>query len=108
MKMQTKAIRKTTICFFLFFFMFIKLNLLDEDIFSDYETMEELFAIMEDDVAALTLWRRVLECIKRLLNALRRHLGISIDEIVESIINDEEAANDYFIMAKALEDSKTA
>lgn len=108
MKMQTKAIRKTTICFFLFFFMFIKLNLLDEDIFSDYETMEELFAIMEDDVAALTLWRRVLECIKRLLNALRRHLGISIDEIVESIINDEEAANDYFIMAKALEDSKSA
>lgn len=36
MKMQTKAIHKTTICFFLFFFMFIKfikLNLLDEDIY---------------------------------------------------------------------------
>lgn len=36
MKMQTKAIHKTTICFFLLFFMFIKfikLNLLDEDIY---------------------------------------------------------------------------
>ena len=41
----------------------------------DYETMGELFAVMEDDVAALTLWWRMLECIRHLLNALCRHLA---------------------------------
>ena len=91
-----------TICFITYIVMAL------EKRFSDYETMGELFAYMEDDVAALTLWKRMLECIRHLLNALCRHLGITVDELAESIINDDEAANDYFVMAKALEDSKSA
>lgn len=91
-----------TICFITYIVMAL------EKRFSDYETMGELFACMEDDVAALTLWQRMLECIRHLLNALCRHLGITFDELAESIINDDEAANDFFIMAKALEDSKSA
>ena len=54
---------------------------------------------------ALTLWKRVLACIKRLLEVLCGHLGVTADEMTESLINDEEAASVYLIMAKALEDS---
>ena len=72
--------------------------------FSEYETMGELFENMEEDLMALTLWKRVLSCIKRLLEVLCEHLGVTIDELEESLINDDEAASAYLIMAKALED----
>lgn len=72
--------------------------------FSEYETMGELFADMEDDLMALTLWKRVLACIKRLLEVLCEHLGVTIDELEESLINDDEAAAAYLTMAKALEE----
>lgn len=49
---------------------------------------------------ALTLWKRVLACIKRLLEVLCEHLGVTVDEMIESLINDEEAASAYLIMAK--------
>ena len=72
--------------------------------FFEYETMGELFGNMEEDLMALTLWKRVLSCIKRLLEVLCEHLGVTIDELEESLINDEEAASVYLGMAKALED----
>ena len=72
--------------------------------FSEYETMGELYGNMEEDLMALTLWKRVLSCIKRLLEVLCEHLGVTIDELEESLINDDEAASAYLIMAKAIED----
>lgn len=71
--------------------------------FSEYETMGELFTDMEEDLMALTLWKRVLAYIKRLLEVLCEHLGVTVGEMTESLINDEEAASTYLIMAKALE-----
>ena len=53
---------------------------------------------------ALTLWKRVLYCIKRLLEVLCEHLGVTIDELEESLINEDEAASAYLVMAKTLED----
>lgn len=49
------------------------------------------------------LWKRVLACIKRLLEVFCEHLGVTVDEMTESLFNDEEAASAYLIMAKALE-----
>ena len=72
--------------------------------FSEYETMGELYGNMEEDLMALTLWKRVLSCIKRFLEVLCEHLGVTIDELEESLINDDEAASAYLIMTKALED----
>ena len=72
--------------------------------FSEYETMGELFGNMEEDLIVLTLWKRVLFCIKRLLEVLFEHLCVTIDELEESLINDDEAASAYLIMAKAIED----
>lgn len=66
--------------------------------------MGELFNDMDEDLMAQTLWKRVLACIKRLLEVLCEHLGIPMDDLTESIINDEEAATAYLVMAKALED----
>ena len=73
---------------------------------SEYETMGELFTDMEEDLMALTSWKRVLACIKRLLEVLCEHLGVTVDEMIESLINDEEAASAYLVMAKALENRK--
>ena len=53
---------------------------------------------------ALTLLKRVLYCIKRLLEVLCEHLGVTIDELEESLINDDEAVSAYLVMAKAQED----
>ena len=53
---------------------------------------------------ALTLWKRVQYCIKRLLEVLCEHLGVTIDELEESLINDNEAVSAYLVMAKAQED----
>lgn len=46
----------------------------------------------------------MLSCIKRLLEVLCEHLGVTIDELEESLIKDDEVASAYLIMAKAIED----
>ena len=42
----------------------------------------------------------MLSCIKRLLEVLCEHLGVTIDELEESLINDDEAASAYLVMVK--------
>ena len=72
--------------------------------FSEYETMGELFAGMEEDLMALTLWKRVLACIKHLLEVLCEQQGTSIDRAEKILLDDGEAISAYLLMAKALED----
>ena len=76
-----EQIADCTLCFLTYITMSI------EKRFSEYETMGELFTNMGEDLMALTLWKRVLACIKRLLEVLCEHLGV---------------------MAKALEDRERA
>lgn len=97
-----EQIADCTLCFLTYIAMSI------EKRFSEYETMGELFTNMGEDLMALTLWKRVLACIKRLLEVLCEHLGVTIDELEESLINDDEAASAYLVMAKALEDRERA
>lgn len=97
-----EQITDCTLCFLTYITMSI------EKRFSEYETMGELFTNMGEDLMALTLWKRVLACIKRLLEVLCEHLGVTIDELEESLINDDEAASAYLVMAKALEDRERA
>lgn len=91
-----------TLCFLTYITMAL------EKRFSEYETMGELFSDMEEDLMALTLWKRVLACIQRLLEVLCEHLGVTMEELGESLINDDEAASAYLAMAKALEDREQA
>lgn len=87
-----------TLCFLTYITMTL------EKRFSEYETMGELFTGMEDDLMALTLWKRVLACIKRLLEELCEHQGASIGEAEKSLVDNGGAISAYLLMAKALED----
>lgn len=64
--------------------------------------MGELFAEMEDNVMALTLWKRVLACLEKLLDALGEVLGYSILELTQIIANDPERGADFEVIAEVL------
>lgn len=65
--------------------------------------MGELFAVMEDDVMALPLWKRVLTCLERFLKALGDVLGYSILELTRIIVEDPERGTDFEVIAGTVE-----
>ena len=70
---------------------------------NDYETFGELFKEQRQDLMALTLWQRVLDIIRRIMNALAELIGISAEELVDNIIRDEKSLEIYYVMIDALE-----
>lgn len=90
-------IADATLCYITYIVMSLEKRM------AEYETMGELFADMEEDVMALTLWHRVLKCIERLLAALCDVLGFSLDEMGRIIVADQEMRNNFEIIANALE-----
>jgi len=70
--------------------------------FSDYETMGELFASVQEDLMALTLWQRILSCIERMLEVLAQRIGMTAEELIADMIYDQNAAEDYMVMFEAL------
>ena len=70
---------------------------------NDYETFGELFKEQRQDLMALTLWQRVLDIIRRIMNALAELIGISAEELVDNIIRDEKTLGKYYVMIDALE-----
>ena len=97
-----EQIADCAICFITYMVMVL------EKRFSEYETVGKLFTALEDEVAALTLWQRVLDCLARLLEVLCDLIDITAEELAERLINDEKTAESYHIMAKALKMSKIA
>ena len=75
--------------------------------FADYETMGELFAGMEDELMALTLWHRILACLERLLEVLADRINISAEQLMDDILTDSDLALDYVAMADTLEKRRT-
>ena len=75
--------------------------------FADYETMGELFAGMEDELMALTLWHRILATLERLLEVLADRINISAEQLMDDILTDSDLALDYVAMADALEKRRT-
>ena len=72
--------------------------------FSDYETMGELFGQHREDLMALTLWRRILEMIIAILEALSEVMSINLEELTENILNNEKAAKKCAVMLNALQE----
>jgi len=70
---------------------------------NDYETFGELFKEQRQGLMALTLWQRVLDIIRRIMNALAELIGISAEELVDNIIRDEKSLEKYYVMIDALE-----
>ena len=65
--------------------------------------MEELFSDMEEYLMALTLWKRVLTCIKRILRILGEVLGMTPQHLMATTISgNDKAMSKILVMAEAL------
>ena len=71
--------------------------------FTEYQTMGELFLDMEDDLMALTLWKRILTCIERILRILGETLGVTPQHLMATINDNNKAMSKILVMAEALE-----
>ena len=71
--------------------------------FTEYQTMDELFSDMEDDLMALTLWKRVLTCIERILRILGETLGLTPQHLMATISGNNKELSKILVMAEALE-----
>ena len=71
--------------------------------FTEYQTMDELFSDMEDDLMALMLWKRVLACIERILRILGEALGMTPQHLMATISDNNKEMSKILVMAEALE-----
>ncbi len=71
--------------------------------FTEYQTMGELFSDMEGDLMALTLWKRVLTCIERILRILGETLGLTPQHLMATISGNDKELSKILVMAEALE-----
>lgn len=60
--------------------------------FSDYETMGELFRAEREQLLALTLWHRLLDFVRAAMNCLVNVIGITPEQIVQTLMESDEAA----------------
>ena len=63
----------------------------------------ELFSDMEGDLMALTLWKRVLTCIERILRILGEILGMTPQYLMATISGNDKEMSKILVMAEALE-----
>ena len=68
-----------------------------------HQTMVELFSDIEDDFIALTLWKRVLACIERILRILGEILGLTSQHLMATISGNDKELSKILVMAEALE-----
>ena len=71
--------------------------------FTEYQTMDELFSDMEDDLMALMLWKRVLACIEHILRVLGETLGVTLQHLIPTISGNDKELSKILVMAEALE-----
>ena len=71
--------------------------------FIKHQAMVELFSDMEDDLMALTLWKRVLACIERILRVLGETLGVTPQHLMATISGNDKDLSKILVMAEALE-----
>ena len=64
--------------------------------------MGELFSDMEDNLMALTLWKRVLTCIERILRILGEILGMTPQHLMATISGNDRELSKILVMAEAL------
>ena len=90
-------IADATLCYLTYMVMVL------EKRFTEYQTMGELFSDMENDLMALTLWKRVLTCIERILRILGETLGITPQHLMATISGNDKELSKILVMAETLE-----
>ena len=68
--------------------------------FTEYQTMGELFSDMEDDVMALTLWKRVLTFINHSLRLLGETLGVTPQQLMATISGNDKEMSKILVMTE--------
>lgn len=64
--------------------------------------MGEHFSDKEVDLMALTLWKRVLTCIERILRILGEILGMTPQYLMATISGNDKEMSKILVMAEAL------
>ena len=70
---------------------------------TEYQILGELFSDMENALVALTLWKRVLACIERILRILGETLGLTPQHLMATISGNDKELIKILVMAEALE-----
>ena len=70
---------------------------------TEYQILGELFSDMENALVALTLWKRVLACIERILRVLGETLGVTPQQLMAMISGNDKEMVKILVMAEALE-----
>jgi hypothetical protein len=70
--------------------------------FGEYETIGEIFNQRRKDLFELTLWRRILPIIGKLLEALAEITGLTPEEMMEAMLENKDTAKAYAIIIDAL------
>lgn len=91
-----KLIADCTLCYMTYIVM-----ALDKRI-NEYETTGQLFSILKDSLIELTLWKRVLSALENFLEYLCESVSIPFDELLESILHNENFSKECWAMAEAI------
>lgn len=91
-----KLIADCTLCYMTYIVM-----ALDKRI-NEYETTGQLFTILKDSLIELTLWKRVLSAIENFIECLCETFSISVDELLEGILHNDNFSKECIAMAEAL------
>ena len=65
--------------------------------------MVKLFADIEDDFIAHTLWKKILACIEHILRILGETLGVTPQYLMATISDNNKEMSKILVMAEALE-----
>ena len=68
-----------------------------------HQTMVKLFADIEDDFIAHTLWKKILACIEHILRVLGETLGVTLQHLMATISDNNKEMSKILVMAEVLE-----
>ena len=67
--------------------------------------MEELFRAEKEQLLAITLWNRVLVCIEKLLKCLSDVFGMTPEQILRGLLENEKAISELAGIIEALREA---
>ena len=67
--------------------------------------MEELFRAEKEQLLAITLWNRVLVCIEKLLKCLPDVFGMTPEQILRGLLENEKAISELAGIIEALREA---
>ncbi|EJW91130.1 hypothetical protein EVA_20763, partial [gut metagenome] len=70
--------------------------------FASYETMGEIFREEKELLQAMTLWKRILACMEKLLTALAKSTGVNLMMMLQELLSSEDYSKQVVLIADAL------